>query len=146
MQGMAGDWDRVAESAEDQASAGARIRSRARAAEQVLAIGTTSADAMAALEQRVRHRSLHKDWMYHGFDAAMSLRSLILLRAPQAVELARYVLWLDDPNLARVHNPKWNTPRSWTDFRVKMHVFPALEKLPGSATESLCRDYLAPAG
>ena len=34
-------------------------------------------------------------------------------------------------------------PRAWTDFRVKMVVFPALEKLPGEVTEKLCRDYLA---
>jgi hypothetical protein len=139
----ADDWNHVAESAADQARSGARIRSRARAAEQILAIGTTSDEALAALEDRVRHRSLHKDWMYHGFDAAMSLRTLILLRAPHAIELARYTLWLDDPALVPVHNAKWNTPRSWTDFRVKMHVFPALEKLPGEGTEQLCRDYLA---
>ena len=29
------------------------------------------------------------------------------------------------------------------DFRVKLVVFPALEHLPGEATEKLCRDYLA---
>jgi hypothetical protein len=81
--------------------------------------------------------------MFHGFDGAMSLRALILLHAPHAVELARYELWLDDPQLEPVHDKKWNTPRSWTDFRVKMIVFPSLEKLPGAATERLCRDYLA---
>src|SRR5262249_1113621 len=34
-------------------------------------------------------------------------------------------------------------PRSWTDFRVKMVIFPALERGPASETEKLCRDYLA---
>ena len=37
---------------------------------------------------------------------------------------------------------RWKNPRSWTDFRVKMVVFPALARCPGSATEKLCRDYL----
>jgi hypothetical protein len=81
--------------------------------------------------------------MYHGFDGAMAMRSLILLHAPRAVDLARFVLWRDDPALEKVANPMYKTPRSWTDFRVKMVVFPALQKLPGAATEKLCRDYLA---
>ncbi len=102
-----------------------------------------SADALAALEERVRKRSLHKEWMYHGFDGAMALRSLILLKAPRAVETARFVLWRDDPALEPVVDPRWKNPRSWTDFRVKMVVFPALARCPGAATEKLCRDYLA---
>ena len=73
----------------------------------------------------------------------MALRSLILLHAPNAVETARFVLWRDDPALEPVIDPRWKNPRSWTDFRVKMVVFPALEKCPGAATEKLCRDYLA---
>jgi hypothetical protein len=138
----ADDWDRVAESAEDQAASGRRIRARARAAEQLLAARASSKEALAALEERVRKRSLHKDWMYHGFDGAMAVRSLILLRAPDAVETARFVLWRDDPALEPVIDPRWKNPRPWTDFRVKMVVWPALEKCPGTATEKLCRDYL----
>jgi hypothetical protein len=136
-------WDRVPQTRDDQFRSGARIRERARAAENILALNDRSAATFAALEDRVRHRTLHKDWMYHGFDGAMSLRTLILLQAPQAADLARYVLWLDDPLLDAVHDKKWNTPRSWTDFRLKMVVFSALEKLPGVTTEQLCRDYLA---
>ena len=45
----------------------------------------------------VRERSLHRHWMFHGFDGAMALRSLILLRAPSAIDLARETLWRDDP-------------------------------------------------
>jgi hypothetical protein len=52
-------------------------------------------------------------------------------------------LWRDDPELEKVANPKYKNPRAWTDFRLKMVVFPALEHLPGEATEKLCRDYLA---
>jgi hypothetical protein len=73
----------------------------------------------------------------------MALRTLILLRAPNAVEAARAALWRDDPALEPVIDPRWNNPRSWTDFRVKMVIFPALARCPGPATEKLCRDYLA---
>ena len=40
-------------------------------------------------------------------------------------------------------DPRWKNPRTWTDFRVKMVVFPAIAKCPGAETERLCRDYLA---
>ncbi|MBI1902630.1 MAG: glycerophosphodiester phosphodiesterase family protein [Planctomycetia bacterium] len=139
----AADWNRVAESPAERAAAGERIVKRARAAEMLLAAKASSPEALAALEERVRNRSLHKDWQYHGLDGAMALRSLILLRAPNAVELARFTLWRDDPALEPVVNPMWKNPRSWTDFRVKMLIFPALAKHKGEATEKLCRDYLA---
>jgi glycerophosphoryl diester phosphodiesterase family protein len=139
----ADDWDRPATSVFGRAVSGARIRARALAAEQLLAIGATSREAFETLEERVRNRSLHPDWMFHGFDGAMALRSLIRLRAPGAVDVARETLWRDDPALEPVVDPRWKNPRSWTDFRVKMIVFPALEQLPGAATEKVCRDYLA---
>jgi hypothetical protein len=139
----ADDWAQVAETAADKAASALRIRTRAEAAEQLLAARASSPEVFAALEERVRNRSLHKDWMYHGLDGAMALRSLILLRAPRAIETARLALWRDDPSLEPVIDPRWNNPRAWTDFRVKMVIFPALAKFPGRATEKLCRDYLA---
>ena len=73
----------------------------------------------------------------------MALRTLILLRAPNAVTTARAVLWRDDPALVPVIDPRWKNPRAWTDFRGKMVIWPALAKCPGPASEQLCRDYLA---
>ncbi len=139
----ADDWDRVAEIAADQAASGRRIRARAEAAEQLLAVRASSPEAFAALEERVRKRSLHKHWRYHGLDGAMAIRSLILLRAPNAVATARFALWRDDPALESVIDPRWMNPRAWTDFRVKMVIFPALARCPGRPTEELCRAYLA---
>ena len=136
-------WDQIADAPADRLAAGKRIREGARAAEDLLVIRAASKEAFAALEERVRKRSLHRDWMYHGFDGAMALRSLVLLNAPDAVEAARFALWRDDPALEAVRDPRWKNPRAWTDFRVKMVAFPALEKCPGPATERLCRDYLA---
>jgi hypothetical protein len=138
----ANDWNRVAVTETDMAMSGQRIRTRALAAEQLLAAKALSKEALTALEERVRNRSLHKDWMFHGFDGAMAIRALILLHAPNAIEMARFTLWRDDPALEPVIDPRWKNPRAWTDFRVKMVVFPALEKCPGAATEKLCRDYL----
>jgi hypothetical protein len=139
----AADWSDVVESDEAKAAAGRRITARARAADQLLAMKSTFADAFAGLEERVRERSLHKDWLYHGVDGASALRSLILLKAPHATDVARFVLWRDDPALASVADPRFSNPRAWTDFRVKMVAFPALANLPGARTEQLCRDYLA---
>jgi hypothetical protein len=139
----ANDWDKVAQTKEEQAVSGARIRARAQAADRLLAAKATSKKAFAALDERARKRSLHKDWMFHGLDGAMALRSLILLRAPDAAGTARFALWRDDPALKPVIDPRWKNPRSWTDFRVKMVIFPALQQCPGPATEKLCRDYLA---
>jgi hypothetical protein len=139
----ADDRDRVPKSDAEKAAAGERIRARARAAEQLLRAQASSKETLAVLEERVTKRSLHPDWMFHGFDGAMALRSLILLRAPNAADVARAALWRDDPALEPVVDPRWKNPRSWTDFRVKMVIFPALEHCPGAATEKLCRDYLA---
>jgi hypothetical protein len=120
-----------------------RILDRARAADQLLELRVMSNEAFAVLEERVRNRALHQEWMYHGLDGATALRALILLKAPKAAELARFTLWRDDPELEKVADPKYKNPRAWTDFRLKMVIFPALEHFPGEATEKLCRDYLA---
>jgi Glycerophosphoryl diester phosphodiesterase family len=139
----AGDWNRPTETYPGRLISGARIRDRARAADRLLDERASSKEAFAALEERVRERSLHRHWMFHGFDGAISLRALILLRAPNAVDVARFTLWRDDPALEPVIDPRWKNPRAWTDFRVKMVIFPALAKHPGAPTEKLCRDYLA---
>jgi hypothetical protein len=137
------DWSRVAEPPAERAASGRRIRARAVAAEQLLKAGARSPEVLAALEERVVKRSLHRDWIEHGLDGAAALRALILLRAPRAADVARRALWHVDPALAKVANPAYRVPDSWADFRIKMVVFPALEQLPGPATEKLCRDYLA---
>jgi len=137
------DWNQPADGLEEMRLSGQQIVRRAFAADQLVAAKITSKEALAILEERVRHRSLHKDWMYHGLDGAVALQALLLLQGPNAVKLARETLWRDDPELEKVKNPKYAIPRSWTDFRLKMLIFPALAHVPGPATESLCLDYLA---
>lgn len=137
------DWDRVATSPEDRRESATRIIRRAEAADALQYERSPGHEVFNTLVLRVRYRSLHKEWLYHGLDGALALRTLIRLRAPGAVELAREVLWRDDPALEGVYNPEYKTPVSWTDFRLKMWVFPSLATLPGPTTEQLCRDYLA---
>jgi hypothetical protein len=144
----AGDWNQMAESAEDRAKAMRQIRARAQAAELLLAHQAAPPEGLAVLEERVRNRSRHKDWKYHGLDGIMALQTLIRLGAPQAVELARFSLrrhdpdlanlWRDDPFL-RLHGDQ----EIWFDFHFKRSIFPALEQLPGAETEKLCRDFMA---
>jgi hypothetical protein len=137
------DWNQIAQTVDERAASGKKILERAEAADSVLKQKLSSPAVFAALEQRVRQRSLHKDWQYHGLDGAISLRSLILLKAPNAIELARFALWRDDPALEAVANPLYKNPRSWTDFRIKMLILPALAHYPSVDAEKLCRDYLA---
>lgn len=139
----ADDWSRVVETTDEKEKSARRIVARARSADQLCDFKTSSNEAFAALEERVRKRSLHKDWLFHGLDGATSLRSLIVLHAPNAVDTARFVLWRDDPALEPLIDPRWKSPRASVDFRAKILVFPALESFPGPASAKLCRDYLA---
>jgi hypothetical protein len=136
-------WNQVAQSEPERELSAIRIRRRAEAADLLQYDRSPDEAVFAALEDRIRHRSLHKEWMYHGFDGAIALRTLIRHKAPNVVDVAREVLWRDDPALKDVYNSEYKTPVSWTDFRLKMWVFPSLATLPGAATEQLCRDYLA---
>lgn len=137
------DWNRVAESEADRAASGRLIVRRARAADDARLVKAPSPALLEALADRVRRRSLHKDWQFHGLDGALALRSLIVLKAPQAPELARFVLWRDDPALEPVVNPRWQNPRAWTDFRCKMVIFRAFALSANASGEQVCRDYLA---
>ncbi|MGE0759920.1 MAG: glycerophosphodiester phosphodiesterase, partial [Pirellulaceae bacterium] len=50
-----------------------QILLRARAADQLLNL-RVAGEAFTLLEERVRNRALHKEWMYHGLDGATALR------------------------------------------------------------------------
>jgi len=139
----ADDWSTVAKGAEAEAKSAQRILRRARAADGLARRGVRSPEVFRALQQRVRHRSLHRDWRYCGLDGSAALRAMVGLRAPQTVQIARFCLWRDDPGVAAAQSPQFDNPRSWTDWRTKMPVFPLLESLGGAETQQLCREYLA---
>jgi hypothetical protein len=137
------DWDRLPQDATGKAEKAKAIRRRAEAAEEIRRRQLRSPKLLAALADRVRRRSLHQEWMYHGLDGGAALRALLELKAPGVVELAREALWRDDPAIEPVIDPKWNVPRSWGDFRTKAIVFDLLARIPGEPVAQLCRDYLA---
>jgi hypothetical protein len=137
------DWSTVASGTNAEADSAARIVRRAIAADALARRKIRSPEVFETLEERVRRRSLHRNWRYCGLDGISALRALFALHAPRAVEVSRECLWRDDPAVERARNPGFNNPRSWTDWRTKVPVFPLLETLPGPETEQLCRDYLA---
>lgn len=139
----ADDWKVVARGAESEAASADKILQRAFAADELSDRGARSPAVYTALEERVRNRSLHRNWRYCGLDGSVALRALIRLKAPQSVDVARFCLWRDDPAVEAARNPEFNSPRSWTDWRTKITVFRLLESIPGERTEQLCRDYLA---
>src|SRR5205823_11266233 len=110
-------WDRVAADgdAAGQAASAARIVARARAADGLLDRGDRSPAALAALADCARHRSLHRQWMYHGLDGATALHALIRLRAPDALAVAREAVWGRDPALAAVRDERYDVPPAWGD-------------------------------
>lgn len=137
------DWNQPPQSAEERAASAERIVKRTRAADALRHRGPlTDAATLSALTRRVKHRSLHPDWQFHGLDGAAALRTLIAVQAPPAIKLARMCLWRDDPAVEIVRNPQYRNPRSWTDFRTKFQVFDWLQDLSGSETTRLCKDYL----
>jgi glycerophosphoryl diester phosphodiesterase len=95
------------------------------------------------LRDEILRRIRHRDWRYHGIEAAAAIRVLVAHATPNAVDVARECLWLDDPALDKVRDPKFDNPRSWHDWRIKNIVFPLLESIPGEKSEKVCRDYLA---
>ncbi len=139
----ANDWNQVASGNDAESESARRIVRRAKAVDSLSRLVVKSSAAIRLLEKRVSERSLHRHWRYHGLDGAAAMRALIRLHAPRAVELARMCLWRDDPKVEPVVNPQYDNPRAWTDWRIKVVVFPELAKLPGDKTEALCRDYLA---
>jgi hypothetical protein len=134
------DWNQPSDS-EDAAK---RIIARAIAADQLRDAGVKTPEVFAALTERARHRSLHKRWEYHGLDGANALRTLIELHAPDALIIARETIWSKDPALEAVRDPRFKNPLSWTDWRIKQVVFPAIAKWKDDVNAAkLCRDYLA---
>jgi len=128
----------------DEARRAGRILERAWAAQKLAERGRRDSRIVRALEAQIASRSMHKDWMYHGLDAALAARALGMLgaadSAPVLIEFFRRV----DPALAKVVDPRWKeNPLGWTDFRAKMYVLPALSDLRCSAAKAFLFEYLA---
>jgi hypothetical protein len=136
--------DQFGADGEDDYSAASLLSARARIFEKRAAnLNPAEKTSAKAYEEVITERFAHRDWRFHGIEEAAALRLMVAYAAPNAVDVARNCLWLDDPALDEVRDPKFNNPRSWHDWRIKNIVFPLLETIPGEKTEKLCRDYLA---
>jgi hypothetical protein len=82
--------------------------------------------------------------MYHGLDGALAVRALGMLEAIESVPVLEEAFLRVDPHLARVANPMFSqNPLSWTDFRTKMYVLPALGDLKTASGKRFLHRYLA---
>jgi hypothetical protein len=121
-----------------------KIVERAWAAQRLGQIGRKSRELVALLQFEVEHRSLHKDWIYHGLDGAMAVRALGLLKATESVPFLIEQFKQVDADLAKVANPEFaQNPVSWTDWRLKMYIMPTLAELPCKASKEFLLKYLA---
>ena len=139
----------VEQSARD--AAASAIATRAMAANLILRHAAPGDDGLVqALEQRIRARSLHQNWQYHGLDGAAALHALAVLRPPRAIELARLVLFRDDPDLDRIreavvaNDTAGSVPLpAMLDWRTKRSVWIALANLPREKEVArVARDFL----
>ncbi|MBI2948009.1 MAG: glycerophosphodiester phosphodiesterase family protein [Verrucomicrobia bacterium] len=96
------------------------------------------------LENQMRHRSLHRDWRYHGLDGIMAARTLAGLRATESAPVFIEMFLRVDPDLKKIADPQWSEyPLVWRDARFKMELLPALGKLRCAASKNFLLEYVA---
>jgi hypothetical protein len=120
-----------------------RILERAWAAQKIGQLGDRSPRAVKALEGLVAHRSLHRDWAYHGLDGAMAARALGVLGATESVPFLVQTFLTVDPELKRLVKPPANYPHAWADYRMKREIICVLGELPCEPARKFLREYLA---
>ena len=107
-----------------------KILARAWAAQRLGEIGGKTAQVVGLLEYQVLHRTIDRDWRYHGMDGAEAARALASLGATESVPMLARVLMRVDPDLAKAANPEFpNTPVAFLDWRVKTAIVQALGDL-----------------
>jgi hypothetical protein len=120
-----------------------RLVLRASAAQSLADRGDLRAPRREWLEFQVKHRTLHKDWLFHGLDGAIAARALGTLGSLQSVPLLVATFKRTDPELEKVVNHSFGPyPLSWTDFRMKMHIIAALGALRCPESKQALLDYL----
>ncbi|MBP6963917.1 MAG: glycerophosphodiester phosphodiesterase family protein [Armatimonadetes bacterium] len=105
--------------------------------------GLPRAEIVQLLEYQVRHRSLDRDWRYHGMDGAMAVYALASLGAVESAPMLADVLMKVDPALAKARNPEYpDTPPAFLDWRIKGAIVQALGELPCGAGKSALSAYV----
>jgi SSS family transporter len=122
-------------------SQGMNIRSRAAGAQRLGELGVRDRATIERLENLVRNRSLHREWMYCGLDGAMAARALGRLGSVASVPVLVEAFTRVDPALEKLNQyPAY--PASWVDFRMKMFILPALGELRCEASKAFLQRYV----
>ena len=120
-----------------------KILARAWAAQRLGEIGKKSDRIVQALQYQVLHRTLDRDFRYHGMDGAQAARSLAALGATESVPVLAGVLMRVDPELAKAANPEFaDTPIAFLDWRVKSTIVQALGELRCESSKRALLAYL----
>jgi hypothetical protein len=120
-----------------------KMLARAWAAERLAETGKKTDDVVRLLEYQVQHRSLDRDWRYHGVDGASAVRALAALHATESVPVLVNALMHVDPRLSKAVNPEFpDTPVAYYDWRVKTAIMQALGDLPCDAAKRALLAYL----
>ncbi|MBC7926611.1 MAG: glycerophosphodiester phosphodiesterase family protein [Bryobacteraceae bacterium] len=114
-----------------------RLVERAWAARRLGQLGRPYPEVIRALERQVTGRTLHRDWMYHGLDAATAVEALAELGSVSSVPLL--IQWHDSQHseLANIADASFpGNPVEWLDWRTRELVVEALGDLrtPESTT------------
>lgn len=121
-----------------------KMLARAWAAERLADLGKKTDAVVRLLEYQVKHRSMDRDWRYHGVDGASAVRALASLRATESVPMLVDVFVRTDPQLSKVANPEYpDTPTPFLDWRMKSAIVRALGDLRCDASKRALLGYLA---
>ncbi len=144
---LAAPAGRLAADEESQRRHATRIRVRAAAAKALGKIGKAAPEAVQALRNAVRNRSLHLQGAYQGLDGAEAVKSLAALDPVGSAPLLKGVVLDVDRRLAEVTKreelPIWLRQQpAWWDFRIKTEAIRALGAIGTAESRAVLESFL----
>lgn len=120
------------------------ILARAWAAQRLGEIGGKKPpQVVELLEYQAKHRSLDREWRYHGLDGTMAVYALASLGALESVPMLARILLSVDPALAKAQSPESaSTIPAFQDWRIKQAIIQALGVLPCDEGKSALTAFL----
>ncbi len=120
-----------------------RILARAWAAQRLGEAGKKTRQIVELLEYQVKHRSLDREWRFHGLDGAEAVCALASLGAVESVPMLGGILMSVDPALAKAQGPEFaNTIPAFQDWRIKQAIIHALGELQCDASKAALTGFL----
>lgn len=98
-------------------------------------------DILQTLEQQVTGRTVHRDWVFHGIDAAHAIQSLARLGARRSVPIV--LDWVRGPHSELdVLGNQFGEPESWTDWVTHAQLPRLLGEVPTPEGQSFLEEYV----